>query len=157
MLKRRAERMCGSAQDAEDLVQEAIEHLLQSNPPEVRCIPALLTTILHNLFIDYCRAKTRRPSHEPINDQHEFVTQLEPDVPEPAWTRITAADVRGAADELEPVYREVYVLFTFEHQSYEDIARELKIPRITVGTRLHRARNKLRQVLVARFALEDKP
>jgi RNA polymerase sigma-70 factor, ECF subfamily len=157
MLKRRAERMCGNADDAEDLVQEAIERLLQSNPPEVRCIPALLTTILHNLFIDYCRAKNRRPSHEPINDQHEYVTQLEADGAEPEWTRITVADIRNAADELEPVYREVYLLRTFELRSYDDIARKLGIARVTVGTRLHRARHKLREVLVARFALEDKP
>jgi RNA polymerase sigma-70 factor (ECF subfamily) len=66
-------------------------------------------------------------------------------------------DLRDATDELGPVYREVYVLHTFEHRSYDDIARELGIPRVTVGTRLHRARKKLREVLEARLAQEDKP
>jgi RNA polymerase sigma-70 factor (ECF subfamily) len=157
MLKRLAERMCGNPADAMDLVQDTLERAAHGIPPEVRNVRAWLTTILQHLFIDYCRAKNRRPSHEPIDDKHEYVTQLEADGPEPEWTRITVADIRNAADELEPVYREVYILRTFEQRSYDDIARQLGIARVTVGTRLHRARHKLRDVLVARFALEDKP
>jgi RNA polymerase sigma-70 factor (ECF subfamily) len=156
-LKRLAERLCGNATDAQDLLQNTFLRAAGGIPAEVRNIRGWLTTILHHLFIDQCRARNRRPSHEPLNDQHEYVTQLEPDGPEPQWTRITAVDLRDGADELDPVYREVYVLHTFEHRSYDDIARELGIPRVTVGTRLHRARKKLREVLEARLAQEDKP
>jgi len=157
VLKRLAERLCGNAADAQDLLQDTFVRAAGGIPPEVRNVRGWLTTILHNLFIDHCRANNRRPSHEPINDQHEYVTQLEPDGPEPEWTRITVAEIRNATDELEAVYREAYLLHTFEHLSYDDIARKLGIPRVTVGTRLHRARKKLREVLTARFALEDKP
>jgi RNA polymerase sigma-70 factor (ECF subfamily) len=157
MLKRRAERLCGNATDAEDLVHDTLMRAMHGIPPEVRNVRAWLARILTNLFIDRCRANTRRPSHEPIDDQHEYVTLLEPPGPEPAWTRITVADIRNAADALDPVYRDVYLLHTFEHQSYDEIARKLGVERVTVGTRLTRARKKLREALVARFSLEDKP
>jgi RNA polymerase sigma-70 factor (ECF subfamily) len=73
------------------------------------------------------------------------------------WSRITSDDIRSALDALEPVYREVYQLHTFEDWTYEQIAHHLGIQRVTVGTRLNRARKKLREVLVARFGLEAKP
>jgi RNA polymerase sigma-70 factor (ECF subfamily) len=157
-LERLAERLCRNPTDAEDFVQKTcLRAIADGIPPDVRNVPGWLAKILHNLFIDDCRAKSRRPGHETLSDKHECVTQLEPDGPEPVWTRITVADIRNAADELEPVYRDVYVLHTFEHRSYDEIARKLEIPRVTVGTRLHRARKKLREVLMARLAQKDKP
>jgi RNA polymerase sigma-70 factor (ECF subfamily) len=99
----------------------------------------------------------RRPSHEPMTDHHDGLTQLEPDGPEPEWSKLTLDDIRGALDALEPVYREVYQLHTFEDRTYDQIAHQLGIQRVTVGTRLNRARKKLREVLVARFGLEAKP
>jgi RNA polymerase sigma-70 factor (ECF subfamily) len=157
VLKRLAERLCSNAADAQDLLQDTFERVTRLGiPPEVRNTRAWLTTTLHHLFIDHCRATARRPYHEPINDQYENVMPLEPEGPEPEWSRITVADVRDAADELEPVFRDVYLLHTFEHWSYDAIAQELGVQRVTVGTRLNRARKRLREVLVARFRLEDK-
>ena len=98
----------------------------------------------------------RRPSYEPITDRHDGLLQLETDGPEPGWSKITLDDIRDALDAIEPVYSDVYRLHTFEHQSFERIAQQLGIPRVTVGTRLNRARKKLREVLVARFGLENK-
>ena len=151
-----AERLCGNAADAADLLQDVIERVLrQGIPAEVRNMRAWLTTSLHNLFVDRCRSNARKPHHEPIDDHQHEITQLEPDPPEPAWTRITIADIRAALDAIDPVYREVYILHTFEHQSYEQIAQRQGVQRITVGTRLTRARKKLREVLLTRLGLED--
>jgi RNA polymerase sigma-70 factor (ECF subfamily) len=155
-LLRLAQRMCGSEADAEDLLQKTFERAVtQGLSSEIRNTRAWLTAILKNAFIDDCRAKSRHPSHEPITDQHDACTQLEPDGPEPPWSEITVADVRDALDELEPIYRQAYVLHEFEHRSYEQIARAQNIERVTVGTRLNRARKKLREVLLRRFKLED--
>jgi RNA polymerase sigma-70 factor (ECF subfamily) len=157
-LMRFAERLCGNAADAEDLVHDMFERAMrQGVPREVRNLHAWLTTNLHNLFIDRCRSIARRPSHESIKDKHDNLTQLEPDGPEPPWSRITTADIRVALGEIDPVYRDVYVLHTFQHLSYEQISQRLRIQRITVGTRLNRARKKLRDVLIARFGLEVPP
>jgi len=157
-LRRLAERLCDNGVDVHDLLQDTFERAVrQGISPEVRCTCAWLTTIMHNLFIDRCRAAARQPNHEALEDTHGNVTQLEPDAPEPAWARITVQDIRDALDQIEQVYRDVYRLHTFEYLSYEQIAQQLSIQRITVGTRLNRARKRLREVLVKRFGLEDKP
>jgi RNA polymerase sigma-70 factor, ECF subfamily len=157
-LMRMAERMCGNRADAEDVLQETFLRAVRHGiPPEVRNLAAWLTTMLKNAIVDRCRSMKRRPSHEPMTDHHDGLTQLEPDGPEPAWSNITLDDIRDALDALEPVYREVYRLHTFEDRTYDQIAHQLGIQRVTVGTRLNRARKKLREVLVARFGLEAKP
>ena len=157
-LMRMAERMCGNRADAEDVLQETFLRAVRHGiPPEVRNVAAWLTTMLKNAIVDRCRSMKRRPSHEPMTDHHDGLTQLEPDGPEPAWSNITLDDIRDALDALEPVYREVYRLHTFEDRTYDQIAHQLGIQRVTVGTRLNRARKKLREVLVARFGLEAKP
>jgi RNA polymerase sigma-70 factor (ECF subfamily) len=151
VLLRLAERLCGNGADAEEIVQETFLRALQSLPPDVRNIAAWLTTTLKNIGLDHIRKRIRRPSHEPIT--HHDLTQLEPDVAEPDWTSLTIDDVRNALEAVEPVYRDVYRLHAFEGRSYEQIAQQLGIQRVTVGTRLHRARQKLREVLGAQFGL----
>jgi RNA polymerase sigma-70 factor (ECF subfamily) len=110
---------------------------------------------MHNIFIDKCRAGKRRPNHEPLVDQHANITQLDPDPPEPAWSKVTVDDVRAALPKIEPAYREVYELHTFQSWSYEQIAERFGIQRVTVGTRLNRARKKLREILATQFKLEE--
>jgi RNA polymerase sigma-70 factor (ECF subfamily) len=157
-LRRLAERLCENGVDVHDLLQDTFERAVrQGISPEVRCTCAWLTTIMHNLFIDRCRAAARHPNPEALEEDHGNVTQIETDAPEPAWTRVTVGDIGDALEAIEPVYRDVYKLHTFDHLSYEQIAQQLSIQRITVGTRLNRARKRLREVLVKRFGLEDKP
>ena len=139
VLSRIAERMCASKADARDLVQDTFERATRIGlPEEVRNPAGWLVRIMHNLFIDRCRARARRPTHESL-EQHTNITPLEADAPEPAWSRITVDDIREALAELDPVYSRVYELHTFQHWTYEKIAEELSIQRITVGTRLNRA------------------
>lgn len=155
---RMAERMCGNRADAEELLQETfLRATLHGIPPDVRNVVAWLTTMLKNAIVDHCRKMKRRPSHEPIAETHHGLTQLELDGPEPEWSNITLEDVRDALEAIEPVYREVYHLHVFKHWSYEQIAQQLGIQRVTVGTRLNRARKKLREVLVERFGLGSQP
>jgi RNA polymerase sigma factor (sigma-70 family) len=64
---------------------------------------------------------------------------------------VSLDDVKLALESIDPPYRDVYVMHTFEGQSYEVIAERLKISRVTVGTRLTRTRKQLRKLLVKRF------
>lgn len=158
LLTKIAEKLCATAADASDLVQDTAERAMrQGLPADVRNPRAWLTTMMHNLFIDRCRATARAPQHEPLDEIHDNVTPLEVASAEPGWSRTTIDDVRAALADISETYREVYVLYTFEHWSYERIAAHLKIKQITVGTRLTRARQELRKVLVARFGVEVKP
>lgn len=158
VLRRLATRLCDDSVDIHDLLQDTFERAVrQGIPAEVRSPRAWLTTIMHNLFLDRCRAAVRHPRPELLEDVHVKVAPFEPEIPEPAWTRITVGDIRDALEQIEPMYRDVYRLHTFEHLSYEQIAQQFSIDRITVGTRLSRARKRLREVLVKRFGLEDTP
>jgi len=158
VLLRIAARLCATPADAADLVQDTLERAMRLGlPAEVKNPRAWLTTMMHNLFIDRCRAAARMPQHEPLDQVIDNVTPLDPDNHEPAWARATIDDVRAALDQINPTFREVYVLHTFEDRSYEEIAAHLKISRVTVGTRLTRARLRLRKALVERLGLEAKP
>ncbi|HEX8107895.1 MAG TPA: RNA polymerase sigma factor [Kofleriaceae bacterium] len=157
-LLRMAENMCRVRADAEELLQETFLRATRHGiPPDVRNVAAWLTTMLKNAIVDHGRKMKRRPSHESITDDHHGLTQLEPDGPEPEWSDITLADIRDALEAIEPVYREVYHLREFEELSYEQIAQQLGIPRVTVGTRLNRARKRLREVLVDRSGIGSQP
>src|SRR5438477_27626 len=67
------------------------------------------------------------------------------------------AGVRSALDHIDPTFARVYKLHAFEQRSYEQIAIVLKIERVTVGTRLNRARKMLRKVLSRRLGIEEAP
>lgn len=158
VLTRIAQRLYGNTPDAHDLLQDTIERAIrQGLPADVQSPRAWLATIMHNLFVDRCRAAARAPVHEPLADIHDNVTPLSVDSPEPAWSHLTVEDVRAALDVIDRPFREVYVMHTFERRSYEEIAAQLKISRVTVGTRLTRTRKMLRKELVKRFGRGKKP
>jgi RNA polymerase sigma-70 factor (ECF subfamily) len=149
VLARIAQRLCGGSPDAADLVQDTIERAMSRGiPDDVHNPLAWLATMMHNLFIDRCRAASRAPQHESLGEIHDNITPLGIDSPEPAWSRVTIDDVKAALEAIDPQFREVYVMHTFEQRSYEEIAARLKISRVTVGTRLTRTRKQLRALLV---------
>jgi RNA polymerase sigma-70 factor (ECF subfamily) len=142
-------RLCGNRADAQDLVQDVYERAFrrfEALRPDSN-VRAWLTTILHNLFIDRCRAARRTPKVVPLTDalpQHEQ-EQQEP----PAWATIPADQVREAIATLPREFRAVYELHA-AGRSYDEIAETLGLPKATVGTRLLRARRKLKTALLSR-------
>jgi RNA polymerase sigma-70 factor, ECF subfamily len=148
LLHRLALRLCSNPADAADLVQDTFERALrgfQQLPPNVN-ERAWATTILHNRFVDEYRRKKRTPIHEPLSDLHPAP---EPEAAPPAWLDITPAEVQAALNHIGDEFRVVYELATAHNRSYKDIAAHLKLPTATVGTRLIRARRKLRRLLLA--------
>jgi RNA polymerase sigma-70 factor (ECF subfamily) len=155
VLRRAAGRLCDNPDDVYDLLQDTFERAMtQGIPDQIRSTRGWLRRIMFHLFIDGRRAAARFGHVEALDDRHGDVSEGQPEAPEPAWADLTLADIHGALDEIEPVYRDVYRLRMFEYLSYEQIAERLSIERITVGTRLSRARKRLREVLVRRFGLD---
>lgn len=108
-------------------------------------VRAWLFTILHNAFIDRCRKDGGEPRGTPIDE----VDIAAPDpAPPPAWTAVTAEQLGAAIGELEEEFRVVYRMHALDGRSYQEISAALDIPQNTVGTRLARARRKLRTILV---------
>lgn len=146
-----AMRLCGNVDDANDLMQDTYERVVRAASREIPDNPrAWLITVMHNLFLDQCRQKRRRPRLVSIEDQAEVpepVAEVEPE-----WATISPAQLEAALAQLDPRFREVYELHCLSGASYEEIARQLNIPRNTVGTRLARARRKVRELLRAQLS-----
>ena len=153
-------RLCRSQSDAHDLVQDALERGLRSwdrLPPGAN-VRAWLLSILRNRFVDQCRHNARDKREE---DESAIDSLPAPEAPEelPAWAHITPEELRAAVARLSEDFRVVYQLHALEGSSYSEIALRLGIPKATVGTRLIRARRKLRDLLLAHLpdAASGKP
>jgi RNA polymerase sigma-70 factor (ECF subfamily) len=149
-LERFALRLCGDPADASDLVQDTFVRALarQEDFLPGSNAGAWLTTILRRLFIDRYRRRVRAPRTLGLDAAGAF----EPAEPEPAWASLSIDEVKAALLELDDDFRVVFELHALEGRSYSAIAEQLGLNKVTVGTRLTRARKKLRAVLTARLA-----
>jgi RNA polymerase sigma-70 factor (ECF subfamily) len=147
-VSRFARRLCGNDVEANDLVQDTFERALRKfdtfdADTNAR---AWLFTIVHNAFIDACRRKSTRVVSECVDvPDPSTVEGPEP----PPWTALSERDVRAAIDALQSDFQSVYRMHALEGRSYQEISSELGIPVNTVGTRLSRARSKLKSILTA--------
>ena len=140
--------------EASDLVQDALERALREWD---RFTPgtnarAWVTAILSRLFIDGWRRRRRRPALVALDDMD--LAGPPPDVAaDPApWDNVSDADLDRAVAALPDPLRDVFRLNVVDHLSYGDISATLGIPVNTVGTRLMRARRRLRASLEAQAA-----
>ena len=155
VLRAVARNLVRNATEVEDLVQDVFEKALRSlDRIDLAANPrGWMVTILHNLHIDRCRQRARMRPHVPCDEVPIAVVPEDSDVP--VWSAITTEDVRRAAAHLPRELREVYVLFALEGRSYIEVAEQLGIPKATVGTRLSRARARLKQQLMTELAARE--
>ena len=141
-----ARRLCGNDADAADLVHDTYERALRAwdRYADRGNLRSWMVAILNNLFIDRCRKTRRTPRTEAIEDLE--LAAPEPSAP-PAWTNVTDQQIAAALATLGTEFRRVYELHA-RGRSYDEIALELDIAKATVGTRLIRARKKLRDALL---------
>ena len=139
-------KLCGNASDAHDLCQDTFERALRSEGVARSNDRAWLFTVLHHLFVDRYRRRMREPRQTDVDTVE--VAAVEPPPP-PAWTALSVEQVRAALDQLDPEFREVYRMHALEGLGYAEIAARLGAPVSTVGTRIMRARRKLRAILQA--------
>jgi RNA polymerase sigma-70 factor, ECF subfamily len=140
-----ARRLCGNDADAADLVHDTYERALRAwdRYSDRGNLRSWMVAIMNNLFIDRCRKNRRTPKTEALDDVE--VAAPEPTAP-PAWASVTHQQIDAALATIGAEFRKVYELHALG-RSYEEIAAELKIAKATVGTRLIRARKKLRDAL----------
>jgi RNA polymerase sigma-70 factor (ECF subfamily) len=143
-----ARRLCGNASDAQDLVQDALERALAAVAAgEVpRNVRGWLTSIVYNLYIDRYRGRQRGPRFESIEPGDQIASPAA--LTDPAWIDITPEQLHAAVDQLDEEFRVVYQMHAVQGRSYIEIAEALGIPKVTVGTRLVRARQRLREKLL---------
>jgi RNA polymerase sigma-70 factor (ECF subfamily) len=140
-------RMTSTAAVAEDIAQDVFLSLLrQPNrfDPSRGTMRAFLLGIARNIALKRWRDEER---WEELGDE-EFVTQPTNVRSVDHLERIEIAETVGTAvRSLPPLQREVLILAEYEELSLEEIASAVESEIGTVKSRLHRARENLKQML----------
>lgn len=135
--------MTGNRERADDLVQDCLERAWsRSHLWRQGNIRGWLFTIMHNISINNRRSDNREPRTADFEDAGlELPTRpLQED-------RLMLGTLRAALDALPTDQREVILLVGLEEFSYADTAAILGVPMGTVMSRLHRGRERLREML----------
>lgn len=148
-LFRRALRLTHRHDDAWDLVQDtllrALDGGLKRTPVDKVC--RWLFVVMGRLHIDRRRRARRRAT---VAFDEDVFPPLPPGelTEEPPWQKVDYEDVRQHLSALDPRVREAYVLHEEQGLSLADTARVLSVPIATAGTRVFRARRRLRALLL---------
>ncbi len=147
-------RMLRNSEDAAEVAQEALVKALTKidTYDTSRPFKPWLYRIARNLCVDHYRR--RRPTSE-LNEQitaspvqtkgvSKFGRRADDLVHQ---TQLNAA-LSDAMDDLGEKYREIIVMYHYEHLTYREIAERLQLPDGTVMNRLFRARRKLQAAML---------
>ena len=145
------------SEDANDLVQETYLKAFRfiSSFERGTNAKAWLFRILKNSFINEYRKKSKRPSQVDYNEVENFYNSDDVDHSATVDLRSETVqdrigdEVANALNSLAVDFRIVIILCDIEGFTYEEIAKILDIPIGTVRSRLHRARNLLKEKLAA--------
>jgi RNA polymerase sigma-70 factor (ECF subfamily) len=141
--------------DANDLVQETYLKAFRfiDRYREGTNAKAWLFKILKNVFINQYRRKTKRPTQvdyeEIVNYHDEEDTSYSSymDLRQEMFEEMIGDEVTNAINSLPVDFRVVILLCDIEGFTYEEISKIVDIPIGTVRSRLHRARNMLKDKL----------
>jgi len=141
--------------DAKDLVQDTylkayrfIESFQKGTNAK-----AWLFRILKNSFINDYRKKTKEPAKvdyqevETYYNSEDVDRQITPDLRVESLKDMIGDEISNALNSLDVDFRTVIILCDLEGFKYEEMAKILDIPIGTVRSRLHRARNLLKEKL----------
>ena len=143
-----AYRLAGNADDAQDLVQEALVRVRRGlERYEPGSLEGWLARIVTNVFLDEVRRKRRRPT-DALPDDPERVLPTTPGADEASEQ--LSAEVQEALASIPDDFRVPVVLCDVADQSYEQIAATLGVPVGTVRSRIHRGRRLLRSALTGK-------
>ena len=141
-LYRAAWAMCGSREDAEDLVQETYVRVL-ARPRWLRSDDDLgyLLRALRNTHVSRARGRAARPQAGLLDEQIDPRPAARPDV------ALDAQQLFEAIAELPEHQRSALVAVDVVGLSYREAGRALRVREATVTTRLYRARTRVAQAL----------
>jgi len=150
-----AYRLTMDSDDAKDLLQDTylkayrfIDSFQQGTNAK-----AWLFRILKNSFINDYRKKSKEPSKVDYQEVESFYNsedvdrQITPDLRVEALQDMIGDEISDALNSLDVDFKTVIILADLEEFKYDEMAKILDIPIGTVRSRLHRARNLLKEKL----------
>jgi RNA polymerase sigma-70 factor (ECF subfamily) len=142
-------RILGHHADAEECFQETfLAALAVSRRAPVQCWRALLQRLAAARAIDRLRQRQRRGGREKTADWDTLSGPVSPPSQSAEEAELTDR-LRAALVQLPPQQAEVFCLHCLEGWSYQEIAQHLNLSIDAVGVSLHRARQRLRELLAA--------
>ena len=144
-LYRAAWSMCGSREDAEDLVQQTFLRVLL-RPRIVRSSDDIgyLLRVLRNTYVSNRRTAAHRPETKPLPDDLSTVEDPRAVLPQ---TQLEAKEMYAAIATLPDIFRDTLIAVDVVGLSYSEAARSLRVREATLTTRLHRARQRVADAL----------
>jgi RNA polymerase sigma-70 factor (ECF subfamily) len=140
-LYRAAWAMCGTREDAEDLVQEMFTRVL-AKPRSVKQggERAYLMSALRNTFYSRLRTSSRRPRATQSLDDIAAVEPRSSVQPERA---VEMSEIFAAIERLPKDFRLALAAVDILGLSYGEAAEALDTPEATITTRIYRARQRI--------------
>lgn len=147
-LYRVAWALCGSREDAEDLVQETVARVL-AKPRRLHGQDELayLVRALRNTFLLVRRTRSRRPQEVATLDQVEPVERRGTGMPEVA---LEARELFAAIAALPDDFRHALVAVDVAGLSYREAAELLGTREATIASRVYRGRERVVEALGSR-------
>ena len=150
-----AYRLTLDSDDAKDLLQDTYLKAFRfiDSFQKGTNAKAWLFRILKNSFINDYRKKSKEPSKvdyqevETYYNSEDVDRQITPDLRVEALQDMIGDEISIALNSLDVDFRTVIILCDLEGFKYEEMAKILDIPIGTVRSRLHRARNLLKEKL----------
>lgn len=144
-LYRAAWALCGSREEAEDLVQETFARVLR----KPRLLSAeddsgYLLHALRNVHRSACRARSRRPATSPLPEGWQELG--DPKAADPQAC-VVSLDLYAEIAALPEYLRDAVVAIDVFGMSYREASRAVGVKEATITTRLHRGRRRIAEAL----------
>lgn len=135
---------------AEDVIQDIFVKVWQKldKYDENYSFNSWIYRIAHNYCIDYI--KQQKNTYQ-LDGNEKTWESIKEDVQKDFKRQLT----KNILEKLEWNYKEVLILYYFEEKSYDEISYILDTTKNTVWTLVHRAKNKLKEVVNSDDALKD--
>ncbi|MDZ7739647.1 MAG: sigma-70 family RNA polymerase sigma factor [Bacteroidales bacterium] len=147
-------KMVNNASDADDLTIEAFGKAFKNIHlyTPTYAFSTWLFRIATNNCIDFIRKKKSSPTamEQKQDEQDDPASNLQSDTPGPEEEMMQKQKIMhlsNVVSQLKPKYRQLIELRYYKEYSYEEIARELKLPLGTVKAQIFRAKELLFNIM----------
>lgn len=146
-------RYLGSAQEAEDVVQETFLRIFRNRHAyrQIAKFSTWIYTIASNLAKTELRKRKRRrlvyTSELGFDDREFEIEDTRADTEREVYSVLTDKLIQDAINKLPEKFKKVIVLVDVQELSYEEVSKIMQIPLGTIKSRVNRARLKLQEML----------